>query len=72
MNRGRNKQMIFTIRNTFRKWFNTFRVMMTLTKSKITAVLTAYSYGATIDYPTNNIVPLKVYAVGTGVILDFI
>ncbi len=64
--------MIISIPNTFLKWFNTFIVMMTCTeKSKITAVLIAFSYGGTITHPLN-IVPPKENAVGTAVILDFI
>ncbi len=46
--------------------------MMTCSKkSKITALLTAFSYGGTITQPPN-IVPPKENAVGTAVILDFI
>ena len=41
-----------------------------MAKSKITAVQTAFSYGGTINQPTNqpNLVPTKEYAIGTAVI----
>ena len=45
---------------------------MEIRKSKITAVQTAFSFGGTINANNRqNIVPPKINAVGTSVILDF-